>query len=797
MRFSSMILAVAVALSLVACGRSEQQSVATHDDIVLEKFVVTDNDYPSDDDIDGDGLTNGEEHVLGTDIQTSDTDKDGLDDYYEYKTSNTNPLKADTDGDGLSDGVEIDVGLDPLHTKSDGRTLDGKRKFDKTVKVDGLTLNITGDANIENVFVGTVDSINIQNIPGALSDMYEFFMPDGNTFDSATVEFKFSDETLEMAECSPDDLCVYQFKDDGTLAEVGGIVDANNHTITVNLPHFSKYILMDSRKANEKVMTDVYILLDNSGSMFSDEDHERITGEKVKKGERIGYDASFKRVDMAKKLISMTGEDIVYGLGKFTAKYTDLTGGFEPDKSKIYEKLESIKKNDETFDGTYISQSIRAALKNFTDETKNDRKFIILLTDGLTTEGGLLGLTSYNEDNAISDAIQKNVSIIIIGLGNDIDTDYLTKISSKTGGIFVHAKDADALDRVYSVLMAAINYGFSDLDGDGTNDSILLADSGFDVSRDGFGFSNYVTLVNGEEQDGQCFGLASFAQLYYRGKLPKKGSEVPSHKGTSAMSIIRTQLSGRAYDISNMSYFESGSNPLFNFEIFHGWNTATGKEGMDYYKRADNDKEYLQLSDNIQSIIDSTSLLEERTQTLKKPITYYADKKKTTKVDSFIYNLDVDRSKLSEQEKNAYDFLVAVNNLFSRQGVGEEQYVDSYSFTNATLSREIKSENFHRLIKDLTTGIPVMASSNGHTVNAIRLYRTVDNPMEYTLVCYDNNHPGKERYLTIEFVKPHGLAAIQAQNWLNTYDCNIYDTSNIYLTNNKNKAINVKFLVYK
>jgi len=75
----------------------------------------------SGEDPDGDGLTNGEEHDLGTKAQLADSDADGLSDGAEVNTHATNPTRADTEGDGLNDGDEINVyGTDPLVADSDG-----------------------------------------------------------------------------------------------------------------------------------------------------------------------------------------------------------------------------------------------------------------------------------------------------------------------------------------------------------------------------------------------------------------------------------------------------------------------------------------------------------------------------------------------------------------------------------------------------------------------------------------------------------------------------------------------------
>ncbi len=100
-------------------------------------------------DSDGDGLTDQEEELLGTDPHESDSDRDNLDDGWEARNgldpldsaeaqggsgdpdgdglgnsgerdAGTDPLDSDTDDDQLFDGAEIGVDTDPLNPDSDG-----------------------------------------------------------------------------------------------------------------------------------------------------------------------------------------------------------------------------------------------------------------------------------------------------------------------------------------------------------------------------------------------------------------------------------------------------------------------------------------------------------------------------------------------------------------------------------------------------------------------------------------------------------------------------------------------------
>ncbi|MBW8244164.1 hypothetical protein K1F50_15250, partial [Muricauda oceani] len=109
-------------------------------------------------DDDGDGLTNGEEAVLGTDPDDPDTDGDGVDDgqevtdtddpldpcdptqaagYSGYDATNTIWAAADCDGDGVTNGDEDTNGTDPY----DNTDTDGDGVPDDLETANGTDLN--------------------------------------------------------------------------------------------------------------------------------------------------------------------------------------------------------------------------------------------------------------------------------------------------------------------------------------------------------------------------------------------------------------------------------------------------------------------------------------------------------------------------------------------------------------------------------------------------------------------------------------------------------------------------------
>ena len=84
----------------------------------------TEPDAPDEVDPDGDGLSNEDEIIIGSDPNDADTDNDGLSDYEEAGAFGTDPTLADTDGDTLSDGDEADMGTDPNAADTDGDGVD-------------------------------------------------------------------------------------------------------------------------------------------------------------------------------------------------------------------------------------------------------------------------------------------------------------------------------------------------------------------------------------------------------------------------------------------------------------------------------------------------------------------------------------------------------------------------------------------------------------------------------------------------------------------------------------------------
>lgn len=755
------------------------------DDIPFKDPLLTKEYFDSDDE-DKDGLSNKEEKELGTSLIKRDTDGDSISDYIEVKEQHTDPLNPDTDGDTLNDGCELALNLNPLNKKTDKKTADKKRNFTLDFAAKEGTLNINGNANIASTNFEIVDFIHVGKTPGVIGNMYEYYQEDAK-IKNASISIAYKEKDLKAKGYKTDNLSIYKMLNNGTFQEVKSTVNKKECTVTARISKPGKYLLADKTILNSDITSKVYILLDNSGSMYPKE-IVSASGEN---------DVNFKRVDMAKELIQKCGDDIQFGAGKFTATYTPLSEDFSSSEKKLITALESIKTTEEDFNGTYIAKSIKSALDCFEKSDNSSRKFIVLLTDGETTESGWL----YDENDAIEDANQKNVSIIVIGLGNGVDTEYLTKIANGTGGMYVYANNSDALDKVYDAITAGLNYNLTDTDNDGKNDSILIADTGFDVTKDAICFDNYVVHMNYADSPnfGQCYGIAAFTQKQYLGKvkLKEKGID-PFIYSCGLFGINKYNFECDAYDLSDIEFFANtgkyanNKNNLKEYSFYKPYLEIMDIENK--YIRSKDNPDMLIFTDEVRKMIEDDKMLSVVIHEHKNsPATWSVDKKEYTSEERVCLNLNVDIKSLTDEETDTYNFLLMLHHYYLQQCL---ETADEYNIRYSSLiSGETQDEAINTLITDLKNGIIPIVSGEGHAVNAVSLYRNIDNPSEYTLYIYDNNdHNILKR---IRIVKEKIGFSIDASDWTSGgYDYTIYDMDGAFIDDSK-EEINVNFEVLR
>ncbi len=258
-----------------------------------------------DEDADKDGLTNGEELKLGTNLGQSDSDGDGLSDYVEVRETRTNPLKPDTDGDGLSDGDEVVLGLNPLTQKTDGRTKDSERKFKQKLDTEQIDEQLVDE---ENAAIPSLELIATGNINSRISMDVATDVEygdsraitgkpvevQGENIGNGKISFTLQKENAFSYDEGENTTIICRYNKDGSVSYLKTYYDEENSRITTSISEEGTYFVLDGKvlfnelglsfpetgwsmleekksvaKAGASVMAqaDIVFLVDTTGSM--------------------------------------------------------------------------------------------------------------------------------------------------------------------------------------------------------------------------------------------------------------------------------------------------------------------------------------------------------------------------------------------------------------------------------------------------------------------------------------------------------------------------------------------------
>ena len=690
-------------------------------DFALEYSINED----SEEDLDFDGLTNKQEKEYKTNPQVADTDLDGLDDNYEIFTSKTDPNKKDSDDDGLSDYDEIKQGLDPLKKDSKGDGIsDGERELTYNYDSDKLKISITGNGNISSTIAQINSNTKISSKLGIIDNLYTLYT-DGE-----------------------EDLSIYYYNDkEQKYEKIESTIDKESKTVSAKLNHFSNYVLGDSSKVKETNTNQLLFILDNSWSMYNNEQYKKITGKDYYGGlfgtlELAGYDSEGLRFTLTSNLISkLSSKNFQIGLSEFRSDYAN-AAPIGSDSETLEKQLAKMNGNFITsIAGTDIEYALKEGIKEFSKES--DNKYIIILTDGEDSS-----LSSYTK-SIIEKAISKDVKICSIGFGGGTNNVELSKISNGTGCKFYSSSNAMGLVELFNNLETELNDNLVDVTSDNKPDGILLADSGFVVNRDGFSFGNYGSNLT----NGHCYGMATVAELYYKKLLPlKMESKTVNNLKSYAYNLENTYFK----NYSNLYDYKLKTNVLkytFGYEIFDEEQPAdlqylNGETlGINeiYKKEMQNSGFY--------DFYKEKSKLDSKAQLKKRGFTY-------SDVENYIINED-HMQKSSIIENSDLQLLNAIYAAFIRQKK-VAHYASSSNFImwlrnviGTEQTDYVGATGFINILKERLNDkdAPVISSSYSgglHAINAISLAQDIENPNVYYIGVYDNNYPGEKRYVDVE-----------------------------------------------
>lgn len=736
------VAAVVIGIQIVDNNRvTKAKSVITQLDINLTAKTA---EFPENDDWDNDGVANGKEKRDGTNIQNEDTDCDGVSDGDELALG-TDPLKADTDGDGLLDGYELMAGLDPKKSSTDGTTKDAERTISLSKQNGQLTLDLTGDANVADASIEEMDIFGISSNASIVSKAYDLYT--NYSFKTAKVTFKLDTAKIDKMGYSYDDLSILSF-DSGTLqySKVDSKVDKSAGTISADINKFSTYVVGVEKTVNQEATTRIAFLVDNSGSMYP----------KELCAPSPENDIEFKRVDFAESLISKIEGDYTFLISKFTGDYTKLQD-FTSDRKKLESALSSIRTDTEVFTGTHSQTALERCMNEFSANSNGKfRNIIVMLTDGESDESNP---KSIQQLSAIAN--DKNIIVLTVGLGRDVDRSWLQEFAYSTGGKYYSASDANALEDVYKQIVTTLNYDIVNYNNsDDKVSGYALYNTGFKPSVNGFSFKNFRTTTTPSVD----FGMAVLARDWYLGNVKLSlGSINPSEESSQ-------KYEAGGYDLSGTELAEKYEERTQLSAIVP---TALTSLCSDVTKYLDYDSK----GDTLKISVDAELEAQEHGWKKNK---YQIGGSSLEWNYVELLSLDIagsfDKisSGYSAWEAQLYSALYRLNAL---------QWDDaSYEF-NLTAG----DAGFERLKKLLSQGVPVVTTIDDvHTVNAIGLIQDSECHRKYVLQVYDNNYPGKTKEIYIE-KSPKGTFSIANGK------ATLTDTSFEYTATYEGKQVGISF----
>lgn len=464
------------------------------------EIIDAENDY------DKDNLTNAIELSLSTNGSVADTDSDGIIDGFEERYG-TDPLNPDTDKDGLADGVEIIAKLSPTSDKTNGKP-DADVRVSNRINFDEGYLDISGSVNVYSANVEKLSLYSVEANVGAYSAPYEFYCK--SEFDEANITFSYSPGLLTAAGLKADDLHIYKFNPrTKQFTDIGGTHDTENNTVSCKITENGVYLIgadhIIHTVIDENTNINIHLLIDNSGSMYA-------SNANYKSEEN---DVFFKRLSFANNLVSKLSANTDVAITAFTFSFNTLCD-FTNNKADITKSINDIRSIGPGYDGTSVERAIMLALKSFGEETKEERNIIIMLTDGISTD-----TAGYKLDDIVNGANAKNVTVMTISLGDDIDRELLQKIADGTGGNYFPIADANTLEGLYSTIIATMENDIVDENMDGTPDSYSLYDTGFRAEENGFRFLNFKS----KDFETMDFGMAALARDWFKGQIITKGGQ--------------------------------------------------------------------------------------------------------------------------------------------------------------------------------------------------------------------------------------------------------------------------------
>lgn len=683
-----------------------------------------------------------------------------------YTDDVLNDSFADTDGDTYRDKYEILVGSDPNVYESFG--IDNKVSYD--MECYGAMLHLEGTPDIASTHMN-INNFNTMRNAGFGSRIFEITLPlfEEAVYDSELVINVNIPEGQQLG-----DAVINKISPNGDLTPVHSFLDVNNQTISCAVDESASYVVVfeDLLDAEVNEQPVVSMAIDDSASMFyfnGDDD--------------CNSDPDGLRFDFCAGIVNELGENSLIHMNYFTG---NVFQGFDfemsdSEKKKIIDNLKTVPEDEHNFTGTALGSALSDSVSKV-KSVSNPNKFIICLTDGVSSEG-------YDTwDHNVNECIKSGITLIIIGLGDNVDTERMVKAASSTGGYFLNVKTADCIETVAGSITNVISKrGIHSLkivneDGDENfEDVYLVADTGFSATKHGLKYSEYDVHFSAGDVNyllcNQSYGIAETVREIYMGVLPEEGT------GAKKAETQYIYIDSRDGENLSDDVRDSMSIPVV------GYSLSLTKNCSDIVSLGDIDipiiaavnKYNESLSSSVVnginlSVVDGVLTLDESvipSAIKSNPELFYAEIIELADEQSFVL---MDKS--AELKFNKYIIYHPSLNAFFRRSASNPS--DNYFIQTIYSMMSKKQTSFYTetrfnssvdndaMLNDLAvrlqSGDPVVISvdttcgrlmtETNHNMNAIALYRDCNNAYTYYLKCYDSENPGVPYIYMIDTSEP-------------------------------------------
>jgi hypothetical protein len=442
----------------------------------VQKFIGTKpypaiclpSEWPYMQDSDGDGLPDMVEDSVNLDKNNIDTDNDGLNDYYESMVVGSSGSLFDTLSAGISDGLqdydedgftnldEYQNGTHPLiynENNSVGQSTNSELYIneDKTDPITAVLVELdSNESTLNEITITNLEDNNClsNDVIGLYGSPYQ--IESKLPITKAKIEFLLSDDTIHVS----DYMVVWYDEENQNYVPLE--TEYTENSVFAVVTHFSKYMVVNKNTWNDFWKNNFLDIYDLEGYSYDSAVDTIIAIDCSGSMSNIDSNSSYRTAAIDEYVKTMRPDDRV-GVVSFDSDAGIMSDLINKEDAKQFTFYSS--------GGTDFSSPINLSLDMLANTRIDSVKYIILVSDGSA---------SYPTE-AISNAKEKGIKIITVGLGAYSSDDVLKRISTATEGEFHKVSNISSFSGLFANLGYLNIFDQTDTDKDGLSDVFEIA----------------------------------------------------------------------------------------------------------------------------------------------------------------------------------------------------------------------------------------------------------------------------------------------------------------------------------